>query len=126
MRKIFVFFFALLSLSVYSQSADKAAKLFSEGAYQEAQAVYAQLLKKSPKNQLYLYRYARCADELGQKDAAIEYFEKAGDKYALRNYYLGLLYADAYRFSEAVGCLEAYILTIDAAHANYEVADSVL
>lgn len=126
MRKIFIFFFALLSLSVYSQSADKAAKLFSEGAYQEAQAVYAQLLKKSPKNQLYLYRYARCADELGQKDAAIEYFEKAGDKYALRNYYLGLLYADAYRFSEAVGCLEVYISTIETTHSNYQVADSVL
>ncbi len=126
MKRYIIIIFLFAVLSVYCQNADRAARLFADGEYAEAQELYSKLLLKSPKNQLYLYRFARCADELGQKEVAIDYFERAGEKYVLRNYYLGLLYADAYRFAEATAYLASYIATIDTAHANYRVTDSVL
>lgn len=112
--KLYIISFCLLSLTaaVNAQTAVRADALFVEKNYAEAAHAYRSLLGRVPDNQLYLYRYARCQQELGQTDTAIVYFEKAGEKYQLRNYYLGLLYEQSYRFEQALTLLSRYALTL--------------
>ncbi len=88
-----------------AQSADRAQSLFLEGQYEEAGELYLALLRKSPRSALYNYRYARCCYELGDWQTARDHFEAAGERYPLRNFYLGELYFHAYEFDKA---LEAY------------------
>lgn len=97
-----------VTISGFSQSATKADELFSAQDFGGALTIYGKLLETAPTNQLYLYRYARCLQQTGQKESAIAYFEKAGEKYSLRNYHLGLLYMETYRFAEAHTCLSKY------------------
>lgn len=95
-----------------AQTAATAADHFDNRRYVEAAQDYAALLERNPRNNLYLYRYARCQYELGEWEQAIHYFEAAGEKYPLRNYYLALLYYDAYRFSEAAMMAQKYRETL--------------
>ncbi len=119
-RICFILFVGLLPiLSISAQLHVQADALFTEQKYKEAQAAYATLLKQDRKSQLYLYRYARCAQELGEDETAIAYFIKAGDKYTLRNFYLGELCNKTYRFAEAQVAYEAYLTKIDTTHARY-------
>lgn len=112
--KLYIILFCLLSLTaaLSAQTAVRADALFVEKNYAEAAQAYRSLLSRAPDNQLYLYRYARCEQELGQIDTAIVYFEKAGEKYQLRNYHLGLLYEQTYRFEQALTMLSRYALTL--------------
>lgn len=93
--------------------------LFTEQDYQAAKEAYAKLLQQDRKSQLYLYRYARCAYELGEDELAIEYFVKAGDRYALRDFYLGDLYNRTYRFTEAQESYDTYLTKIDSTNVRY-------
>ncbi len=102
-----------------AQTAVQADKLFIEQNYTEAKAAYANLLKRDARHALYLYRYARCAYELGETQEAIAYFEKAGTKYALRDFYLGELYKQTYRFDQALTAYQRYLSAIDSAHERY-------
>ncbi len=65
-----ILFFLLLTLSGYAQSAKQADELFNAREYAEARAIYDALLRKQPTNPLYIYRSARCAQELGDLAAA--------------------------------------------------------
>ena len=94
---------------VRAQNASAADALFQAGDYTAASSAYSNLLRKSPDNQLFLYRYARCFQELGQVDSAIVYFEKAGDKYLLRHYHLASLYKQTYRFEQAAALFAKYL-----------------
>lgn len=95
-------------INIHAQSASNADNLFNNRQYEEALEVYKQLLQKTPSSVLYRYRYARCLYETGQLYEAITQFEKAGEKYALRNFYLGELYIYAYRFQEAIEAYNKY------------------
>jgi len=73
MRKII----AILCLSMVvgqlaAQLSNTAENQFNDNNYSEALLSYEKLLKQSPKATLYLYRYARCAQELGDYTTAIE------------------------------------------------------
>lgn len=95
MRKFFVVIFcAFASIACLSaQSAKKAEMLFTQDKnYSAAKQEYQLLLKASPNNTLYLYRYARCAQETGDLQTAAIYFEKAGDRYPLKHFYLAEVY----------------------------------
>ncbi len=121
MRKLFVIL-SLLLVCVFcrAQSAAKADELFQQRHYAEALTQYEGLVKANPKNQLYLYRYARCLQETGRTDEACLWFERAGEKYPLRNFYLACLYADTYRFAEAQTALDKYVASIDNTNERYE------
>ncbi len=95
-----------------AQNADQANKLFQDKDYVAAQDAYSKLLRKAPKNALYLYRYARCAQEQGQDSVAIAYFLQAGERYDLRNYYLAELYTKHYYFEQALPFYQKYLQTI--------------
>lgn len=102
-----------------AQSAQQADEEFAQKEYTKAKATYSLLLRKSPQNTLYLYRYARCAYELGEQEEAILSFEAAGERYALRNFYLGELYFATYRFEEAVVAYQKYADVIGENHERY-------
>lgn len=121
MKKLLtVILLVMAGMLTWAQSVQKADQLFQSGEWQAAGEQYAQLLKRQPRSALYLYRYARCQQELGNTAEAIHYFEIAGDKYALRNLFLANLYAEQYRFDEAIQLYEIYLNQIDATHERYE------
>lgn len=121
MRKILFFISVLvLSASVSAQNPQRAEALFTEGDYSAALPIYAALHKQSPKTPLYTYRLARCEQELGKSEEAILHFEEAGERYVLRNFYLGELYFDTYRFEQAQEAYAAYLENISETHERYD------
>lgn len=110
---LFISFILFSFCSAQAQSASEADNLFNKRQYTEALSIYKQLVQKSPSSALYRYRYARCLYETGQLDEAITQFEKAGERYALRNFYLGELYIYAYRFQEAIDAYNKYKAKLD-------------
>lgn len=127
MKRLSFFYIFLLSMSsVLSQTAATADEAFVNKDFALAKGQYEILLNKAPKNQLYLYRYARCCQELGEIQQAITYFELAGEKYDLRDYFLGELYFKTYRFDEAIMLLEKYYSKKDSADAHFAQAQQML
>ena len=119
-------FLVLCNVTILAQSAARADELFLAQQYVAALDQYAGLLKYYPQNTLYQYRYARCLQETGKTHEAIHWFEVAGEKYALRNFYLALLYTKTYQAEEAIVAAEKYLSTIDPTAERYATADSVL
>lgn len=106
MRKILFFILCLVcTTTLLGQTPSSADKLFKAGKYTEAQKAYKALIKSYPSNALFLYRYARCAQELGDDITAIKYFDKSGDRYHLKHLYIG----DSYlRLWDADNALDSY------------------
>ena len=101
MKRVLIFGLLCLPVMLHAQSASSADRLFQDENYAEAQGQYEQLLRQSPKNALYLYRYARCAQILGDDATAVRYFVAAGTKYSLRDFFLGESYWRLWHFDEA-------------------------
>ena len=113
MRKIILFIVCILSaIAALGQTHSSADKLFQSGDYAGASQAYAALLKSYPTNALYLYRYARCAQEMGNDTTAIQYFDKAGDRYKLKYFYLGESYLRLWRAEEAIEAYNTYLNTL--------------
>lgn len=113
MRKIILFIVCILSaIAALGQTHSSADKLFQSGDYAGASQAYAALLKSYPTNALYLYRYARCAQEMGDDTTAIQYFDKAGDRYKLKYFYLGESYLRLWRAEEAIEAYNTYLNTL--------------
>ena len=102
----------LSALPLAAQTHSSANNLFQEGDYLAAQQAYGALLKSYPTNPLYLYRYARCAQELGDLFTAIQYFDKAGDRYVLKYFYLGEIYMQLWRADDAINAYTTYLNTL--------------
>lgn len=119
-RVLIIFTLLLNCLLGYSQGARQADELFAAQDYAGARAVYESLLQRQPAHPLYLYRAARCAQELGDLTAAEELFIKAGTKYPLRNYFLGEIYFQQWRMTEAVAAYELFLPTIDEQHERWQ------
>ncbi|MCQ2333109.1 MAG: tetratricopeptide repeat protein [Paludibacteraceae bacterium] len=92
-----------------AQSAANADLLFTNGDYSAAKDIYEQLTRRYPTNTLYLYRYARCAQEMGDHHTAIEYFLRAGDRYPLKYFFLGESYMQLWYNQEAIDSYEKYL-----------------
>lgn len=113
MRKIVFFIVCILgAIAALGQTHSSADKLFQAGDYAGAREAYAALLKSYPTNALYLYRYARCVQELGNDTTAIQYFDKAGDRYKLKYFYLGESYLRLWRAEEAIEAYNTYLNTL--------------
>lgn len=119
-KKLLTYLLLLVGAHVFAQNPNTAEKLFMDGDYAKAYKQYALLYRSSPNTPLYAYRLARCEHELGMIHEAIEHFEKAGDRYALRHLYLGELYNQTYRFAEAITMYNKYLATIENTHERYE------
>lgn len=122
-KTVFIWLFSALSFALSAQTEAQGDALFRAANYEEAADVYGRLLSRQPSNPLYLYRYARCAQETGRTAEAITYFERAGERYPLRNYYLGELYLRVYRFREAEQAFVRYQQTIRPDHERYAATE---
>ena len=96
-------------LGISAQTHNGANDLFLSGNYEDAQLAYGKLLKSYPTNALYLYRYARCAQEQGDYSTALKYFEKAGDRYMLKYFYLGEIYMQQWMPEQAIAAYDTYL-----------------
>lgn len=129
MRKIFVILLcAFMGISYLSaQSAKKAEMLFTqEKDYYAAKQEYQLLLKTSPNNTLYLYRYARCAQETGDLHTAATYFEKAGDRYPLKHFYLAEVYMDLWYPELATQSYQKFLEEINEEDERYDYIQAQL
>lgn len=110
MRKLLIIFTLLGAVTpLFAQLSSTADRLFNEEKYAEAMASYEQLLKQSPSSALYLYRYARCAQETGDYQTAITYFQKAGDTYKLKHFFIGECYFHTNQMAQAIEAYETYL-----------------
>lgn len=110
MQKFYILILSFfLVLPTIGQTHSSADRLFTDGDYTTAQEQYGKLLRSYPTNALYLYRYARCAQELGDYNTAIEYFQKAGDRYMLKYFYLGEIYMERWDTEQAILSYQTYI-----------------
>ena len=113
MKKVLLFIVCVTSsIVLLGQTHSSADKLFQDGEYAAAQEAYGTLLKRYPTDALYLYRYARCAQELGNDTTAIKYFDKAGDRYKLKYFYLGESYMRLWHMEEAIEAYNTYLSTL--------------
>lgn len=110
MQKIQLVIVLLFSTIVcFAQTHSSADRTFQSGNYTEALAAYGALLKNYPNHALYLYRYARCAQELGNDSIALEYFQKAGDRYMLKYFYMGDIYMRLWDADNAITSYTTYL-----------------
>ena len=113
MRKIYsLILFLACALLAMAQTHSSADKLFQAGDYTAAQEQYGKLLRSYPREALYLYRYARCAQELGDYPTALQYFDKAGDRYMLKYFYLGEIYLQQWHAEAAIEAYNKYLSSL--------------
>ena len=98
-------------LGISAQTHSSANQQFQAKDYAGAQQSYGALLKSYPTNALYLYRYARCAQELGDYTTALQYFDKAGDRYMLKYFYMGEIYMHLWRADDAIAAYTTYLVS---------------
>lgn len=116
---ILIIILAITSLA-YSQTPAEANLLFESGNYSEALTAYENLLKKKPKDALYNYRAGLSAYHTGEFSKAISFLGNAGNKYPMRNYYLGNIYFDNYYFHESALAFEGIVTSITPTDSLYE------
>src|SRR5665647_1488398 len=107
-----IFFSLFITLTLFGQRAADGEEFFNNRQYTKARAVYESLLKKKPNDGLYNFRYARCCYELKDLESAIVHFEMSGNKFPMRDLYLGELYFKTYRFDQSVMAYQSYIATL--------------
>ena len=113
MQKIGIFIlFLLCSMTVFAQNEVKANEWFQAADYSAAKKEYGLLLRRYPSSALFAYRYARCAQELGDYQTALEYFAKSGNRYDLKHFNLGEIYLKLGYAEKAIASYETYLSTL--------------
>lgn len=106
-----LFLAACLSAGCYAQSLDQAKKLYNEGNYEEAKPAFERLVRQSPNNASYNLWYGVCCFETGDMETAEKHLLIANKRKVVESYYyLAHIYTRAYRFDEAAGMWEEYIV----------------
>ena len=105
----FIILLLLCSTYICAQTHASADALFQAGDYAAAQEQYAQLTKRYPNHALYIYRYARCAQELGDLHTALKYFELSGDRYDLKFFNVAEIHLQLWHPDQAIAAYEAYL-----------------
>lgn len=105
--------FLFFSLVLVAQSASEAEALFNNKQYAKAKTAYETLLKRKPTDALLNYRYARCNYELKNHETAIKHFEMCGNRFPLKDLYLGELYFITYQFDLSIRAYQNYVATLE-------------
>ncbi len=111
-RRFILFFALILSQFLSAQSSSKAELFFNNRQYSQARSIYEALLRKRPNDPLYNYRMARCCYELKDYESAVKHFELSGNRYPLKDLYLGELYFLTYRYDSSVEAYQAFLTTL--------------
>lgn len=116
-----------MTVSISAQTARQAEKLFNDGEYEKAAAAYKKLVRSAPSNAGYNFFLGASLYELGEKEEAQPYLEKsAGRKYINAYRYVGKLYADLYRYDEAIENYETHIEWLIEKNRDTELAEEEL
>ena len=117
--KLLLSIILILPILLFSQIENTADALFEAKKYDQARKLYENALKAkatTPKQKtaecLNYFQLARCCFELKDFDGAIGNFELAGNRFSLRDKYLGEIYFDRYRFEESALAYQNYLLTL--------------
>lgn len=108
------YIFSLMALILWgglsAQTLNQAKKLFENGEYEKAKPVFQRYVRNAPSSAEYNYFFGACCYETGEKEKALPYLEKSAKRRYIGAYrYLGKLYADMYRYEEAVENYETHI-----------------
>ncbi|MGL4518127.1 MAG: tetratricopeptide repeat protein [Phocaeicola sp.] len=116
-----------LTLNLTAQNVEVAKSLFQKGEYEQAKPMFESLVKKAPSNANYNHWYGVCCYETGDKEKALPYLKKSADRKVIEGYrYLGKLYADLYRYDEAVANYEEHIGWLEKRKRDTESAEAEL
>ncbi|MGL4852587.1 MAG: tetratricopeptide repeat protein [Phocaeicola sp.] len=116
-----------IATSLTAQNVEQAKKLFLQGEYEQAKPMFESLVKKAPANANYNLWYGVCCYETGDKATALPYLKRSADRKVIDGYrYLGKLYADLYRYEEAVDNYEEHISWLEKRKRSTEVAEEEL
>lgn len=114
-------------LSISAQTAKQAEKLFNGGEYEKAKAAYLKLIKTAPSNAGYNFFLGASLYELGEIKEAQPFLEKSAQRKYINAYrYLGKLYADMYRYDEAIENYETHIEWLIEKNRDTETAEEEL
>lgn len=111
-RRNFLLIALIFTQFISAQSSSQAESLFNNRQFSQAKSIYESLLRKKPNDPLYNYRMARCCYELKDYEMAVKHFGASGNRYPLKDLYLGELYFITYRFEMSVEAYQAYITTL--------------
>lgn len=114
MKFLLIIVLFLLTFQLSAQGTANAETLFNNKKFKDAAKAYEILLQKKPNDHLLNYRYGRCMFELRIYDKAIEHFNKAGNKYPAKDFYLADAMYKNYDFVAAFNLMNQYISTIDS------------
>ena len=112
MKKLLIFIFLITSILTYSQTTSEAENYFNNKEYLKAKSIFEKLLDRKPKDALLNYKYARCCYELNENEESIKHFLLSGNRYSVKDWYLGELYFKTYQFDESLTALEAFLATL--------------
>ncbi|EJW91163.1 hypothetical protein, secreted [gut metagenome] len=95
---------------LWGQNLNQAKELFQAGEFEKAKPAFQRLVRQAPSNAGYNFWYGACCYETGEKEKALPYLEKSAARRYIDAYrYVGKLYADLYRFDEAVENYETHL-----------------
>ncbi len=111
MIRIFaIYYFLLMSVVAFGANKSEGETYFANKQFDKAKLYYEAQLKKNPKDPFSHYMIGRSCYELKDTENAILHLEQATSKFSHRDFILGELYFQTYRFEEAVkayqSCLE--------------------
>lgn len=128
MKKYIFYFFVLCCINGLSaQTLTQAKKLFENGQFEQAKTAFSKLIKRAPNSAEYNYYYGASLYETGEVEKAVSYLEKS----TKRNYigafrYLGKVFADLYRYDEAIENYETHIEWLTEKNRDTEEAEAEL
>ena len=93
-------------------------KLFQQGDYALALEKYGNILETYPTSSLYLYKYARCADELGDDTTALQYYAQTSDRYVDRHFYMAEIYLQQWHVDAALEAYTTYLSLLEEPAEN--------
>lgn len=126
-KYIFYIITWICATTVSAQTAKQAEKLFNAGEYEKAKAAYQKLIRTAPSNAGYNFFLGASLYELSEKKEAQPYLEKSAQRKYINAYrYLGKLYADMYRYDEAIENYETHIEWLIEKNRDTETAEEEL
>ena len=128
MKRYIFYLIAWCCMSTLSaQTLSQAKKLFDNGEYEKAKTAFTKLIKGSPNSAEINYYYGASLYETGEANKAVSYLEKSAKKKYIGAFrYLGKVYADLYRFDEAVENYETHIDWLNEKNRDTELAEAEL
>ena len=128
MKRYIFYLIAWCCMSTLSaQTLSQAKKLFDNGEYEKAKTAFTKLIKGSPNSAEINYYYGASLYETGEANKAVSYLEKSAKKNYIGAFrYLGKVYADLYRFDEAVENYETHIDWLNEKNRDTEEAEAEL